>query len=204
MVKGWSRRASGRISPFSFSSLWGQHTPQPWRRGPKKPSSVCRSLPGIHFIVSVTLSPDKGKQLRQETGCFQMRKPKKRWKRNMVRFSDEFCQQRLSHPAPSSESFHCILTTNPTLCLEKQRGDSTEIYIGIFGGCMGMPRAFGALFRFECCYIQIRVKKEGYCSSSAHVWLLVVSFLLWHGSEPRREIAECCNASLFLRSAATL
>lgn len=77
MVKGWSGRASGRISPFSFSSLWGQHTPQPWRRGPKKPSSVCRSLPGIHFIVSMTLSPDKGKQLRQETGCFQMRKPKK-------------------------------------------------------------------------------------------------------------------------------
>lgn len=56
MVKGWSRRASGRISPFSFSSLWGQHTPQPWRRGQKKPSSVCRSLPGIHFIVSVTKS----------------------------------------------------------------------------------------------------------------------------------------------------
>ncbi len=59
-----------------------------------------------------------------------------------VKLLDSFCQQQLSHPDRSSESFHCILTTNPTLCLEKQKGDLTEIYIGILRGCMGKPIAF--------------------------------------------------------------
>lgn len=65
-----------------------------------------------------------------------MGKPKKRRKRKS--FGACFCQQQLSHPDCCSESLHCILTTNPTLCLEKQSGDMTEIYIGIFRAWMGM------------------------------------------------------------------
>lgn len=62
------------------------------------------------------------------------------WKHG--KFLDKCCQQQLSQHSPSPESFSCIQTTNPTLFLEKQRGDWTEIYIGIFY-CewgMGMPR----------------------------------------------------------------
>ena len=146
-MKGWSSRACGRISQFSFSSQWGQQPPQLWRRGPK--SLLHHSLPGIHFTVFMT--PRKAKQLREETGpgCSQMRKKKR--EREMEekhgKLLDKSCQQQLSHPSPSSESFHCIQTTNPTLCLEKQRGDLTEIHTGIFFfffgvGCVGMPRTF--------------------------------------------------------------
>lgn len=69
-------------------------------------------------------------------------KKKKEMEEKHGKFLDLSCQQQLSHPDRSSESFHCILTTNPTRCLEKQRGDLTEIYIGIFRGCMAMTRPF--------------------------------------------------------------
>lgn len=86
-----------------------------------------------HFYVSES----KGKQLRQENeqGCFQMGKPKEMEEKQAFGL---FRQQQLSHPDCSSESFHCILTTNPTLCLEKQRGRLTEIYIGLFRACTGI------------------------------------------------------------------
>lgn len=66
-----------------------------------------------------------------------------------------FCQQQLFHPDCSSESFHCILTTNPTLCLEKQRGRLTEIYIGIFRAWTGITRVSFASFTCRKIHISL-------------------------------------------------
>lgn len=106
-------------------------------------SSSSRGQRGRREPFPLSLNSGKRKQLtteRTDRGCFHMGKPKKRWKRN--RFGDRCCQQQLSHPDCSSESLHCILTTNPTLCLEKRSGDMTEIYIGIFRAWMGTTADF--------------------------------------------------------------
>lgn len=91
-------------------------------------------MPGLRFILSMTLHPEKRKTIKTggEAGAFSDEKtpPKKRDGGETWSF-----QQQLSHPDPS-ESFHCILTASPKLCLEKHSGDLTEIHIGIFVLCL--------------------------------------------------------------------
>lgn len=110
--------------------------PPALKAGAKKPPPLL-PLPGIHFIAFMTVNPNKAKQLGQKNGleCSQMKKGEKKrtgMENKHGRFLNKSCQQQLSHPSPSSGSFHWIQTTNPTLCLEKQRGVLTEIHIGNF------------------------------------------------------------------------
>lgn len=151
-MKGWSSRASGRISPFSFSSQWGQQPPQPRSQGPEKikiPSSAARCA-WDPFIVFMTLNRDKGKQLEQEAvpGCLQMGKPKKRWKRNMVGFWTSPASSNSPTPTPALNPSIVSKPQIPHFAWKSREEPwlkyTSEFFLG--GGCMGMPKTFTKAF----------------------------------------------------------
>lgn len=137
------------------------------------------------------------------SGRFHMRKLRKEMEEKHGRFLD--CQQQLSHPDRSSESFHCIPTTNPTRCLEKQREDLPEIYIGIFMGCMGTTRPLAKLLIQFCVFLHIENEPASLDSALLCVLACLVPIHLSSNCKHTLRFLNAeCSIFLLLTSAATL
>lgn len=150
--RGGAQEPGAELARFpSVHSEVSSHRSPEVKGQKKKENTVLRCSLCIGSFHCLHDSESGQRKTIRTGGCawlFSDGKTKKEVGEKHGRFLDSSCQQQLSHPNPCTESFHCIQTTNPTLCLEKQRGALTEIYIGIFlgGGVWECPKLLQSLY----------------------------------------------------------